>query len=151
MDKEIAKALIPNQRIIEMSNEVTLKEQLKDWFDEQSDSELIDLHNSYCQSAGYDDNMVYYMEDLFSTFFCDVKDVYRDVICQLDDDFRSHHNYARFNGYGNVESETRVDDWVDVDDIISHIIAEDDDLGNSDIREILTDYEYPEDDEENEE
>ena len=121
------------------------KDALKDWFDEQSDSDLMSLHNSYCESVGYDSDSVYEIGEFFSLFFGS-HDIL-DVIRRLGSDFNSNHNYARMDSYGNVESTSDVTDWVDVHEIITFIISDDDDLGNNDIREILDNFETSEDDE----
>ena len=85
-----------------------------------------------------DENWIKFKEQVI-TLHKQLKDCWDNQV--NSDLMRLQNRFCENTGYKLMD-----DDWIDVDDIISHIIAEDDDLGNSDIREILANYERPGDD-----
>lgn len=70
-------------------------------------SELIDLNNTYCQSANYSDSEIFSNDDdFFTTFFGN--DVLRAVQATQFGDYNYSHDYVTFNGYGNLDSFDRM-------------------------------------------
>ena len=105
--------------------------------EEMSASELITIHNEYCDEVNGWDNHIYEMDDL-NDVLCDTKP---DEVARLIfyGDFNPNHEYFVFNGYGNLESfnEWQVNEYVFISDIVRHIIERDDDLYNDEIRSLL--------------
>lgn len=93
------------------------------------------LWNEYCSEVGYDDDMLYSMDDL-DELLSGAKpwDVLRMAFYG---DFKPVDDFWRFDGYGNLESFSYVSDFVDVDDITSFILDENNPLGNNEIEAIL--------------
>lgn len=66
-------------------------------------SELIDLNNTYCQSANYSNSEIFSNDDDFFTNFFG-SDVLRAVQATQYGDYNYSHDYVIFNGYGNLDS-----------------------------------------------
>ena len=72
---------------------------------EFNESQLIELNNIYCQSAGYYDNEIYNNdEDFFSTFYPNPGDGLKVAQAIHFGDYNYSHEFVTFNGYGNLES-----------------------------------------------
>lgn len=72
---------------------------------EMTESQLIELNNTYCQSANYYDNEIYNNdEDFFNTFYPNAGDGLRVAQAVFYGDYNYSHEYVKFNGYGNLES-----------------------------------------------
>ena len=72
---------------------------------EMNENQLVDLNNTYCQSAGYSDNEVYNNdEDFFSTFYPNPGDGLKVAQAIFYGDYNYSHEYVKFNGYGNLET-----------------------------------------------
>lgn len=72
---------------------------------EFTESQLIELNNTYCQSAGYYNNEIYCNdEDFFSTFYPNPGDGLKVAQAIFYGDYNYSHDYVKFNGYGNLES-----------------------------------------------
>ena len=70
---------------------------------EMTDSELVALNNAYCESANCPDDEIFSNdEDFFNTFFANnPAEVARSIHFG---DYKWHHTWVQFNGYGNLES-----------------------------------------------
>lgn len=67
-----------------------------------TDSDLVSIHNQYCQNNNYCDDEIYMNdEDFFETFFSTKLEAVRAVAYG---EYNYTHDYVRFNWYGNVES-----------------------------------------------
>lgn len=74
---------------------------------DMTESELIDLNNTYCQSANiYDSEIFDNDEDFFETFFG--TETLKAIQATQFGDYSYHHKYVRFNGYGNLDSFDRI-------------------------------------------
>ena len=115
---------------------MTIRERLVDYINGMKTDKIVELHNRYCEAAGYEDDIVYSMYEL---------DEILDGITPTDilsmgfyGDFRPHHDFFWFNGYGNLESADRTNDMpICAIDIANYILSEKDSLGNDKIEEIL--------------
>ena len=94
---------------------------------EFTESQLIELNNTYCQSAGYYDNEIYCNdEDFFSTFYPNPGDGLKVAQAIFYGDYNYSHDYVKFNGYGNLESINyfEVRDLCELPDVIADYISE---------------------------
>jgi len=98
----------------------TLTKSITDQINEMTDSQLVDLNNAYCQSAGYSDNEIYSNdEDFFE--ICFSNRIIEAVRAVSYGDYSYQHEYVKFNGFGNLESFNNVntDDLVESIEIIA--------------------------------
>ncbi len=66
-------------------------------------SDIIHIHNQYCQNHNYSDDEIYWNdEDFFETFF--PNNSYEVARATFYGDYNFSHEYVRFNWYGNLES-----------------------------------------------
>ena len=122
-------------------------EKIREYLSGLSTSELVAIHNEYCDRAKYPDDTVYSMND-----FDEIMEGFKPwevARAAFYGDFRPCDDYFRFNGYGNLVSF----DWwedensgIDLDAIAAHIDETENDFGNDEICEILTDDETEDDD-----
>ena len=134
-------------------NKETLKERLYDYILEQNVRDVVQLHNNYCEAIGYSDDRIYENEEEF--FEIHYYDRMMELVRALggNKDYNFHDEYVKMDGYGNPESISDymvIDEWIDLDEMINHIIDEDDDLESEEIREILNEAETEDDDDESE-
>ena len=81
----------------------TKKDFIINAINEMTASELIDLNNTYCQSANICDSEIYSNDDyFFETYFAN--ETLRAVQATQYGDYRYSDDYVTFNGYGNLDS-----------------------------------------------
>jgi hypothetical protein len=86
-----------------------------------SDSELMGVHNDFCQSINDGDNLIHDNdEDFFEMYF--ENDVIGAVRAASYGEYNFNDKYVKFNGYANLESFDTVADHVDLDDIANNIL-----------------------------
>ena len=119
-------------------NETEKRQKLVDYINSMNDDEVIELHNSYCESAGYEDDRIYSM--------CELDELLEgrtptDILSMgFYGDFRPQHDFFWFNGYGNLQTADYVTNMpIFAIDIANYILSEEDSLGNDEIQEILDD------------
>ena len=117
-------------------NEMEKIRKLVDYINSMNDEELIELHNRYCEAAGYEDDRIYSMYELDEILEGRTP---TDILSMgFYGDFRPHHDFFWFNGYGNLESADYITDMpIYASDIANYILSEGDSLGNDEIKEIL--------------
>lgn len=130
----------------------TLKELLVECMENMSTSELVYLHNNYCDADGYSDDHIYRMSEFDNVMSGDDP---HSIACNVFyGDFCPAHEFFWFNGYGNLESA----DFIQTDgvkpvclsDIADYIERERDSLYNSDIQDIIDEYDENEEEQDNE-
>jgi antirestriction protein len=86
----------------------------------------LDLHNQYCDNAGYSDDRIYeFDEEFFETYFSGkVMDAVQKAVFG---DINWGHNHITFDGYGNFKSIADLDNFIDKDTIIQHIMENEQD------------------------
>lgn len=105
-----------------------------------NDSDLIAIHNEYCEACNNTDHYAYMMDD-FDEIMCGVApwEVARSIF--FGGGFNPMHKFFTFNGYGNLVSFNYplIEDAarIYVDDIAKYITDNNEDFGNDDIRAIL--------------
>ena len=80
----------------------TLREAIIAEINEMTAAELVDLNNTYCDSAHYFDNHVYSNDELFFEMLS--WDGLRIAQAITYGDYHYAHNWVTFNGYGNFQS-----------------------------------------------
>ena len=95
-------------------------EKITEYLNNLDDSELVNIHNEYCQSCNYSDNEIYSNdEEFFNTFF--EGKVIEAVRAVAYGEYQYNNDYVIFNGYGNLESFDYAKDRVDISAIAEDI------------------------------
>lgn len=117
-------------------NEMEKREKLVDYINGLGDDKLIELHNSYCEAAGYEDDRIYSMYELDELLEGMTP---TDILLRgFYGDFNPRHAFFWFNGYSNLESADYMSGTpICAEDIADYILSEKDSLGNDEIQEIL--------------
>jgi hypothetical protein len=104
-------------------------------------SELLQLHNNYCDAVNGFDDYIYSMDDLNE--LCSGQDAFWITCRVFYGEFNPNDDYLTFNGYGNFISfnEWKAKDYIYTDDIIDYIIDNNDSLYNDEIQDLLDEYE----------
>lgn len=117
-------------------NEMEKREKLVEYINNLDDDELIELHNSYCEAAGYEDDRVYSTDELDEIL--DGRTPTDILSMGFYGDFRPQHDFFWFDGYGNLKSADYITDMpIYAIDIANYVLSEKDSLGNDEIQEIL--------------
>ena len=113
-----------------------IKQKIVDYINSMNDEEVIELHNRYCEAAGYEDDRIYSMYELDELLEGRTP---TDILSMgFYGDFRPHHDFFWFNGNGNLESADYTTDMpIFASDIANYILSEEDSLGNDEIQEML--------------
>ena len=121
-----------------------IKQKIVDYIDSMNNDEAIELHNRYCEAAGYEEDCIYGMWDLDEILDGRTP---TDMLCMsFHGSFNPHHSFFWFNGYGNLESADYLGGTpIYAEDIADYILSAEDSLGNDEIQEMLD--EEDEDDE----
>ena len=124
-----------------------MKEEVLEMLRDMNDSDLVAVHNEYCDKVNYYDDKIYDMYEINDLLYD------RSPLEIITDarDVDANDNYIRYNGYGNLESTDCPDDWIDLDEIADYIVENDDALRNDDIRDLLDEIEAENEEEEEDE
>lgn len=96
-------------------------EAITEYLNDLTNSELVNLHNQYCQSAGYSDDEIYINdEDFFNTFF--EEKTLEAVRAVCFGEYRYQDDYVIFNAYGNLESFNNPAEHIDIKAIAADIL-----------------------------
>ena len=126
------------------------REEVLEMLRDMDNWELIEIHNAYCEKVNYTDDMIYDMSMLNE--FYHGKDPLDILLDAYNGAFNPNDDWFRWNGYGNLESTDRpVDDWIEIDDIADYIVENDEDFGNTDIRDLMDEIEAENEEEEEDE
>lgn len=86
-------------------------------------NEIVNLNNTYAQNVNYSEDEIYINdEDFFNTFF--YENSMEAVRAASYGDYNYHHEYVKFNGYGNLVTmdAVTVEDLCDsVENIAEHV------------------------------
>ena len=118
-----------------------LRYEIEETISNLDDSEIIALHNEYCQKAGYMDDYIYSM-CFFSEEYAG-KDPLEVAQLVYDNDFNPNHSYYYYDGLGNITSVDLMEETkhpIDIDAIVNYIADNETSLYNSDIQDILDEY-----------
>ena len=113
-----------------------IKQKIVDYINSMNTDEIVALHNDYCEAAGSEDDRIYSMYELDELLEGRTP---TDILSMgFYGDFRPHHDFFWFNGYGNLKSADHTADMpIFAIDIANYILSEKDSLGNDEIQEIL--------------
>ena len=124
-----------------------MREEVLEMLRDMNDSDLVAVHNEYCGKVSYDDDMIFYMEELDELMYgMKPLDILREAR-EVD----TNDDWIRWNGYGNLESTDYPQDWMELDEIADYIVENDDALYNDDIRDLLDEIEAENEEEEEDE
>ena len=117
-------------------NEMEKRKKLVDYINDMKTEDIVELHNSYCEAAGYEDDRIYSMYELDELLEGRTP---TDILSMgFYGAFRPQHDFFWFNGYENLESADFITDMpIFAIDIANYILSEKDSLGNDEIQEIL--------------
>ena len=83
------------------------------------DDELLDLWNEYCSEEDMDSYIYYNDEYFFGEYF--PNNVAEAVRAVCYGDYRYRDTYVVFNGYGNLETSDRLDDYIYIEDLAGYL------------------------------
>lgn len=108
--------------------------EVKEYLENLSDSELLSLWNEY-RRGQYCDGDIYDMEEFDE--ICGSMNP-SDLACKIFyGKFNPNDTYFIFNGYTNLESSNYLDDFIDIDELAGYIYDNDDSLDDYDLRNFL--------------
>ena len=124
-----------------------MKEEVLEMLRDMNDSDLVAVHNEYCDKVNYYDDKIYDMYEINDLLYG------RSPLEIITDarDVDANDSYIRYDGYGNLESTDYPQDWMDLDEIADYIAENDEALLNDDIRDLLDEIEAENEEEEEEE
>ena len=125
------------------------REEVLEMLRDMNDSDLVAVHNEYCDKVGYTDDEIFSMDKINE--WLAGKDPDEILRMAFYGDFRPCDEYFRFNGYANLVSTDYPDEWIDIDEIADYIVENDEALYNDDIRDLLDEIEAENEEEEEEE
>lgn len=86
-----------------MKHETLSLDQIKDVLVTMETAELIEVNNIFCDLMHYHDDVIYnHDEDFYSMFFGG--NPMESARAAYYGEYNYHHEYVRFNGYGNLET-----------------------------------------------
>lgn len=93
---------------------------ITEYLNNLGDSDLIALHNEYCQENSYEDEIYSNDEEFFNIFFAN--DVLKVVQAVSYGSYNYTDKYVQFNGQGNLNSSNSAQELASVSDIASAIL-----------------------------
>jgi len=112
---------------METTNFKTLEEiysDIKENILNMSYSEIVTLHNEYCNNMSYYDDEIfqndpYIINEIFS-------DTFKALQCMFYGKYKPNDDFFKFDGYGNLESiaDYNVLDYIDIKGIVLHIFED---------------------------
>ena len=86
-----------------MKQETLSLAQIKDALIAMKTEELIEVNNIFCDLMHYPDDIIYnHDEDFYNTFFDN--NPMESARAAYYGEYNYHHEYIKFNGYGNLET-----------------------------------------------
>lgn len=117
-----------------------LREQVLSELKRMNDYEAVDVYNEYCDKVNYPDEHIYSMDD-FDEFAQNIGRPSELVRMVQFGNFDIRSKYFWTNGYGNLESSSRVADFpVALEDVADYVADNECPLENSTIRDCINEY-----------
>jgi hypothetical protein len=126
------------------------KEDVMEYLESLGNSELVVIHNEYCDSINDMDSIISSNdEDFFETFFSgEVMDALRATSYG---EWNFNDDYVMFNGYGNLESFNDPSDHIDLGEIADDILENERNYSGIELEDPEEEEEEDEDSDEGEE
>lgn len=86
--------------------------------------ELVSLWNEYQSEISGESQIMDFDDDFFESYFSSPAEAARATFFGEIDSWNA--NYVQFNGYGNIEASSYLDDMISVHDLANHIEANQD-------------------------
>jgi len=109
-------------------------EDITEYLNELTTSELVIIHNEYCQSTNMNDEEIYNNDEEFFEIFFEGK-VLDAVRAVSYGEYKYTDDYVLFNGYGNLESFNNPTDRVDIAAIAADILENEGNYSNIELEE----------------
>ena len=84
-----------------------------------SDSDLVDVHNKYCETMGYYDDTIYENDKYFLDEHFSCPSELARAICYGEYDYTD--DYVMFDGYGNLKTFDNVTNHAMIEDIADYV------------------------------
>ena len=92
---------------------------IREFLDTLNDSELVQIQNLYCDSAGYPDDQIYALDDEFFEL-CGFSGM-KVAQAIFYGDFNYSHDWVSFDGYGNFKTANSPSQLMDFEGITEWI------------------------------
>ena len=140
------KGTMKSRRYVKAGREIdSIRDELMELLDSMRDQDIVYIWNEYCRETGDDISEIYSMDDFDE--LCEgmsPSDIARSIFygCGAfeEEEFNPNYKFVGFTGNGNFASF----DYLSADtaryypeDLVDYIIRNDEDFGESDIRDIL--------------
>lgn len=112
---------IPEEFIGEswLSENVFKAIEVQEAIENMEQSELMNLHNEYCNNNNIDDYIYDNDEEFLDSHFSSKSEAVKSA---LFGEYSFHHNWVTFDGYGNLESIEHISDYIDIKAITKDVI-----------------------------
>lgn len=116
---------------------MTRFERINEILENMDTNELLAVHNEYCQVNNYTDDEIFEMWEINDFLSGTAEEILNGIVA---DSFNINNNYFHMTIYG-IESFDYPGDYIYTEDIARYIDRTENNFGNSDIAEILDEYE----------
>jgi hypothetical protein len=97
------------------------RDSILEYLQDLSNDEKVQIHNTYCQEIGDGDDEIHENdEEFFNTYF--ESDVMGAVRAASFGNYNYSQDYIKFNGYGNLDTFSNPDEYIDLDAIADNIL-----------------------------
>lgn len=115
---------------------MTKRERLIEYINGMNEDEMVELHNNYCEAAGYENDRIYSMEELDEVLEGRTP---ADILQRaFYGEFNPNASFFWLNGYANLCSASWASESpIYASDIANYILTNEDALGNDEIQDML--------------
>lgn len=111
----------------------SLEDRLNECIENMDDYDLKEMWNTYCHSYGYSEQKVYAMDEFDDVFESESPSTIAKLV--YDGDYSSWADWFTYDGV--IYCFCNLDDFVNIDDIVTCILEEHTSLGNSEVKDII--------------
>lgn len=117
-------------------NETEKKQKLVDYINSMNEDEMVELHNNYCEAAGYEDDYIYSTEELDEVLEGRTP---TDILQRaFYGRFNPNNAFFWFDGCANLGSASWADELpIFASDIANYVLSTEDSLDDDEIQYIL--------------
>lgn len=102
------------------------EKEVRAYFDNLDDVQMIEYHNAYCDRSNYEDQIYKNDEDFLNENFSDIMEAVK-AVCHGDFDLTD--NYVRFDGLANLQTTDNPIDFIEVDVLIQDAMENPEEYG----------------------